>query len=225
MLLANNRGYCPWCKQGTAFDLMDSINFASPDFRDRYRNGPVSEGRPRTGVLVYQCLHCGDSIVLLEHELPSVPDDLPDGRTWREMVAPAQSPKSLPAAAPEGVRSLYEEASKCEAAGALRGAGVLYRAAVEELVKQQGGTGRDLNAKIESRRGTWPEELVDDLHEARMLGNDSIHAGITYSADEVEDVAGLIEEAVLLLYVQPEQKRAMKERRQVRRDAAKAKQS
>ncbi len=42
-----------------------------------------------------------------------------------------------------------------------------------------------------------------------MLGNDSIHAGLTYSAEEVEDVAKLIEEAVLVLYVQPEEKPAM----------------
>lgn len=32
-----------------------------------------------------------------------------------------------------------------------------------------------------------------------MLGNDSIHAGIAYSATEVEDFAKLIEEAVLVL--------------------------
>ena len=54
-----------------------------------------------------------------------------------------------------------------------------------------------------------------------MLGNDSIHAGITYSEQEVADVAGLIEEAVLVLYVQPEQKRAMREARKARRTANK----
>jgi hypothetical protein len=54
-----------------------------------------------------------------------------------------------------------------------------------------------------------------------MMGDDSIHRGLTYSADEVEDVAKLIEEAVLVLYVQPEEKRAMREARKTRRDAAK----
>lgn len=53
-----------------------------------------------------------------------------------------------------------------------------------------------------------------------MLGNDSIHAGITYTAEEVEDVAQQIEEAVLVLYVQPEQKRAMRDARTARRNAA-----
>jgi hypothetical protein len=44
-----------------------------------------------------------------------------------------------------------------------------------------------------------------------MLGNDSIHAGLTYTAEEVADVAEPIDEAVLVLYVQHEQKRAMQE--------------
>lgn len=97
----------------------------------------------------------------------------------------------------------------------------MYRAAVEELVKDQNATGADLYRKIDSLKGQLPTELVEDLHEARMLGNDSIHAGIAYSAEEVEDVAKLIEEAVLVLYVQPEEKRAMRNARKARRDAAK----
>lgn len=51
------------------------------------------------------------------------------------------------------------------------------------------------------------------VHEARTLGNDSIHAGILYSDEEVEDSAKLIEEAVLVLYVQPAHKRAMRDAR------------
>jgi hypothetical protein len=54
-----------------------------------------------------------------------------------------------------------------------------------------------------------------------MLGNGSIHEGVSYSAEEVEDVAKLIEEAVLVLYVQPREKRAMRDARKARREAAK----
>lgn len=97
----------------------------------------------------------------------------------------------------------------------------MYRAAVEEITREQEAVGGNLYNKIESLRGRLADELVDDLHEARMLGNDSIHAGITYSEEEVEDVAQLIEEAVLALYVQPEQKRAMRDARKARRSAAK----
>ena len=72
---------------------------------------------------------------------------------------------------------------------------MLYRAAVEELVRDQGATGNDLYRRIESLRSGPAAELVADFHEARMLGNDSIHDGWIYSADEVQDVASLIEEA------------------------------
>jgi hypothetical protein len=155
--------------------------------------------------------------VVLESELPAVADVLPDGKKWRRMVSPGQSPRTLHESVPEGIRNLYEEASLCENAVALRGAGVLYRAAVEELVKDQGATGPNLLSKIDSLKGKLAEELVEDFHEARLLGNDSIHAGITYSAEEVADVADLIVEAVTTIYVQPEEKRAMRVARQARR--------
>ncbi|QXJ24047.1 DUF4145 domain-containing protein [Actinomadura graeca] len=108
------------------------------------------------------------------------------------------------------------------AAGALRAAGVMYRAVVEELVKERGGTGKDLYAKIENLKVKGLDgDLVDDLHEARMLGNDSIHAGLIYSAEEVADIANLIEEATITLYVQPEERRRMRHARKARRDAVK----
>lgn len=99
----------------------------------------------------------------------------------------------------------------------------MYRATVEELAKDQQATGGNLYEKIESLKGKLSAELVEDLHEARMLGNDSIHAGLIYSAEEVEDVAKLIEEAVLVLDVQPEEKRAMRDARKARRDGSKPK--
>lgn len=223
MLFEDGTGFCPWHKRDSSFKQVHSVYNAAPIY-----SAPLSQAVPRaayeqptrTGVLILQCLHCSKSVVLLEHELKPVKDLFPEGRKWRTMVSPGQSPRTLAEAAPEGVRSLFAEASKCENAGAMRGAGVLYRAAVEELVEDQKATGPKLWHKIESLKGKLPDELVEDLHEARLLGNDSIHDGITYSAEEVADVAGLIEEAVLVLYVQPEQKRAMREARKARRSAS-----
>lgn len=40
-----------------------------------------------------------------------------------------------------------------------------------------------------------------------MLGNDSVHKGLEYAPDEVADIAGLIEEAALVWYVQPADER------------------
>ncbi|RXW31093.1 hypothetical protein C1706_13920 [Propioniciclava flava] len=170
-----------------------------------------------------ECLHCGKSVVLLETtvRIPAAEAGGEDEvKKWRTMVSPHESPRTLHESAPAAVRSLFAEASTCEKSNAFRAAGVMYRAAVEELTKDQKASGGTLFDKIESLKVKLSDELVQDLHEARMLGNDSIHAGITYSAEEVDDVARLIEEAVLVLYVQPEQKRAMRDARKARRSGA-----
>lgn len=217
LLFEDGRGYCPWCEQGTAFNTALDVHYAAPLFGGQYSFSLALESADRTGVLIYTCQHCEKSVVVLEHESkPSNNFDVTGARR-RVMVAPAPTPRSLDAAAPEEVRSLFGEASTCEKAGAMRGAGVMYRAAVEELVKVQGATGKNLYEKIESLNPKLPADLIKDLHEARMLGNDSIHAGIVYSEDEVADVASLIEEAILVLYVQPAQKQAMRTARAARR--------
>lgn len=136
-------------------------------------------------------------------------------------VWPELPPRSLAASAPDAMQSLFVEASVAESAGALRAAGALYRAAVEELAKDQGATAANLYDKIESLRGKIEDELIDDLHEARLLGNWSLHEGLAFSAEEVADVAELIVEAVHTLYVEPAERRALRDARKARRDAHK----
>ncbi|MFD3558115.1 hypothetical protein ACFWVU_00325 [Streptomyces sp. NPDC058686] len=54
-----------------------------------------------------------------------------------------------------------------------------------------------------------------------MAGNDAAHDGLAYSAEELADIAELIAETVLPLYVQPAQRAAMARQRAARRTAAK----
>lgn len=223
MLFENGAGFCPWHKSDSSFKAVLTVSPASPYFHHPWHTAQTPRADPvhNTSILVMECLHCRKSVVLLEMttRLPAEePGGEEEARTWRAMVSPHASPRELHESAPETVRSLFAEASACEKANAFRAAGVMYRAAVEELVKDRQATGTKLYHQIESLKGRLSDELVEDLHEARMLGNDSIHAGITYSQEEVEDVAGLIEEAVLELYVQPEQKRAMRDARRARRE-------
>lgn len=230
MLFEDGNGFCPWHKADSSFKTVFSQSHVSPYFSTP-RMGPEPHiGRKpiddsvRTGLVVVECLHCEKSMILLETVVrlpPEEPSGEKEERRWRTMVSPAQSPRALHESAPEAVRSLFAEASKCESAKAFRAAGVMYRAVVEELVKDQGADNWGLKDKIKSLKGKLPDELIEDLHEARMMGDDSIHKGITYSAEEVEDVAKLIEEAVLVLYVQPEEKRRMRDARRARRSGAK----
>ncbi len=181
-------GFCPWHKRDSSFKVVHSIFHASPTFGSpmgsaAYRSSP--EDSVRTGIVVMECLHCDKSVILLETEVQLPGEE--NSRIWRSMVSPQESPRELHESAPESVRGLYAEGSTCEKAKAFRAAGVMYRATVEEVVKDQKATGSKLWHKIESLKGKLADELVEDLHEARMLGNDSIHAGITYSEEEVTD--------------------------------------
>ncbi|MFP3471315.1 hypothetical protein R0J90_14840, partial [Micrococcus sp. SIMBA_144] len=84
----------------------------------------------------------------------------------------------------------------------------------------QGGTGRDLKAKINSLAQRLDAELLEDLHESRLVGNDSIHVGLQYAPEEIADVAELLWEAAFVLYEQPAQKASMRAARKARHDAA-----
>lgn len=137
------------------------------------------------------------------------------------MVWPSQTPRGLPSEVPESLRSLYAEASICEAAGSMRGAAGLYRAVVEVLAGDQGARTGSLYDKIEALRGRDVDvDIIDSLHEARLLGNWSLHDAVEFSPEEVEDVALLIADAIDQLYVLPAARSAMKAARAARRSSS-----
>ena len=109
-----------------------------------------------------------------------------------------------------------------ESAGALRAAAALYRAAVEDLRADLNAQGSNLHDRIEWLKtgSRLDEDLVDNPHEARLLGNWSLHQGLVFDTAEVGDVAELIDEAVYVQYVQPKrvERARMRERRRARRD-------
>ncbi|MEU9202962.1 DUF4145 domain-containing protein [Streptomyces sp. NPDC048332] len=142
----------------------------------------------------------------------------------KEWVLWPQPPvRPLPSEAPQLVRELFEEAAKAEQAGAFRLAGVGYRAVVEQIAKDRGATGRNLYEQITTLGILGVDaDVVNDFHEARLVGNDSVHDALAYSAEEIADIAGLIESAVLTLYVQPAQRARMAADRAARRAEAKA---
>jgi hypothetical protein len=139
-----------------------------------------------------------------------------------EQAHPSKTPRELPDDAPEAVREVFAEAALAEAAGAARLAGIGYRAAVEQIVKDKGTTGKNLYERITGLTAVGgTQEIVDAFHEARFVGNDAAHDGLAYSSDEIADIAELVIEAVTVLYVQPAQRARMAQQRAARRAAAK----
>ncbi|MET9402093.1 DUF4145 domain-containing protein [Kitasatospora sp. NPDC002965] len=213
-------GLCPNCHVHASF-FTESSAYVWPTYLANVRDigGHASAVKPRwvlqNGV---RCRHCDKTVVLQRVRLWN-----PDG-SWEtedvRQVWPLLEPRTIADSAPSTVRELFLEGARSEAARAYRAAGAMYRAAVEELCKDRGAEGPNLFKKIEDlvNRGV-SREIVDDLHEARFLGNWSLHDGLEFSAEEVGDVAELITEAVHVLYVQPEERRAMRDARKARRDA------
>lgn len=177
---------------------------------------------------LWSCDLCGRGIVeLVGHEGEGLslmaPDQEASKESWRRQVWPQPAPRELSPDVPEMVRTLYAEASRAENARSFRLAGVGYRAVVEEICKDQGATAYNLHGKIKelADRGL-PQDVVDAMHEARIVGNDSVHHNVEYAAEEIADLAEIIAEAVEILYVQPAERKRMADARKARSTAAKA---
>jgi Domain of unknown function (DUF4145) len=173
---------------------------------------------------VWTCAVCDRSSLYLQVFRASTEFDRAPTETL--LAWPRRTPRALNAVAPDEVRSLFSEASVAEYAGALRGAAGLYRAAVEAMLKDLSIEARTLYDRIEALRARGVgDDVMSDLHEARMLGNDSLHDGLVYSPEEVSDVAQLIEDVVEGLYVEPAHRTAMRDAREARRSGKQQSQS
>ncbi|MFE2842564.1 DUF4145 domain-containing protein [Streptomyces scopuliridis] len=217
-------GLCPNCHVHSGFSIRSSglSTYIWPHVQTEH---PSAEYQLEYGMrtwlrqILANCGHCGKSVVL--HQLIRFREYGETGEVPRVIqVWPERQPRELHASAPNAVRDLFAEGARAEAAEAFRAAGAMYRAAVEELCKDLGAEGNNLFSEINDlvNRGVT-REIVEDFHEARFLGNWSLHDGLEFSAEEVADVADLIAEAVHILYVQPEERRAMRDARKARRDA------
>ena len=134
---------------------------------------------------------------------------------------PARRPRELEEGVPEKVQSLFAEGSVAEQSGALRAAAALYRATVEEICADREAEGPKLFHKIEDLKNRGVDAgIVDDLHEARLMGNWTLHEGEPFAAEEVADVADLIVEATVVLYVQPAERARMRQARRARRNGS-----
>lgn len=221
---------CPHCERDTSLEVLENHRMA-PDWEKRAiglagaaRLPFFPQADEFTLLRVFRCMYCGQT-VLVELRWDAGDGNDPAAVMVRpaveaEIIWPDRSSRELPQETPGPVRDIFREASVCEAAGAFRGAAGLLRACVEEITSDQGATGRNLQDKINDlgvKVPTLGADMIRDLHDARLTGNWSLHDRVTFAADEVADVASLIEEAVDVIYVQPARRAAMAAARTTRR--------
>lgn len=202
---------------------MKSHEYQWSDFSDREGHLPVHPHDAWTQQECWICQLCGRSILeVIECRKKKYAKDALTEELSRLVLWPAPPPRVLHTDVPERIRSAYEEASRAENAGAARLAGVGYRSAVEELCKDQGAAHHALHGKIQELAAKGlPADVITALDETRIVGNDSVHHGVEYSAEELADIAELVAEATVILYAQPAQRRRMAESRKTRHQAAK----
>ncbi|MFJ8614133.1 DUF4145 domain-containing protein [Streptomyces sp. NPDC093675] len=235
-------GECPNCGLNVAFSHL-SRRDVWPALKERpFAGASSSGGGPAVPPPVFRavehvlaCQRCKKTAVVHQHWGPDIPregdpevavDAMKKKASkvrYLVLVHPRRASQSLDEAAPKEVRALFSEGTKCQEAGALRAAAAMYRATVEEICRDRNATGRNLKDKIAdlATKGV-PPDVVRDLDEARTLGNWSLHDGLAFSPEEVSDVASLIEEAVFIVYVQPDQRAALRAARKQRRDQFRA---
>ncbi|MEU1302494.1 DUF4145 domain-containing protein [Streptomyces shenzhenensis] len=214
-------GECPHCLRHTTLTCASHAALSKSGVKG-------TEHTVMKFLMVLRCDWCATDSVFLRLTAIKAQAAMPAGMTAQryqtmglEQVWPSKAPRQLASEAPEAVREVFAEAALAEAAGAFRLAGIGYRAAVEQIVKERGAGGKNLYERIAALKNLGaPQGIVDAFHEARFVGNDSAHDALAYSVEEIADIAELICEAVLVLYVQPAQRAAMAAQRAARRSAA-----
>jgi hypothetical protein len=206
-------GRCPNCNHHSGFNALWTARvWPQLDYSVNVTNDEL------VMLTVWSCLYCDKNHVeIAEFDRVEAGVERQPART--RLVFPVPAPRELPEVVPDVIRSLYREASVAESAGALRGAAGLYRATVEAICRDQNVSGSDLQKMIDALADLGlDEEIVQALHDARLTGNWSLHEGIEFTANEVADLAELVQEAIQILYVQPAERREFKEARAKRRE-------
>jgi phage-related protein len=93
---------------------------------------------------------------------------------------------------PESVKKLYIEAASISSKSP-RGAAALLRLAIQNLCKELGEEGKNMNADIANlvKKGL-PEIVQQSLDTVRVTGNDAVHPG-QINTDDIETVNKMFE--------------------------------
>lgn len=78
---------------------------------------------------------------------------------------------------PEKIVKVLKEAVDCFSAGHYTASAIMIRRTLEEICAHEGAEGHNLQARIEAlkSRVVLPTELLEVMHELRLLGNDAAH--------------------------------------------------
>lgn len=232
----NDVAACPYCGEVSTFDVDGRIQLEPEvvDFTDTdwERITSTREVDPDTKeIIAIRCRACAGLVILMDtFGMTSTGEEAPGvGVVERRVIDPPGSARRLPDEAPELMASFFQEAGVCEAVGALRAAGGLYRSAAEAMLDSR-VTGRDIPAKVNQFvqlpevDPSLAEELKATFTDARLVGREALHHGVDYSAQEIGELAELLCDAAEAVFAQPAQRQRRRQRQAQRIHAAELRQ-
>lgn len=235
-IFKNDVAACPYCGEVSTFDVdgriqlePEFVDFTSTDWE---RITSTREVDPDTKeIIAIRCRACAGLVILMDtFGMTSTGEEAPGvGVVERRVIDPPGSARRLPDEAPELMASFFQEAGVCEAVGALRAAGGLYRSAAEAMLDSR-VTGRDIPAKVNQFvqlpevDPSLAEELKATFTDARLVGREALHHGVDYSAQEIGELAELLCDAAEAVFAQPAQRQRRRQRQAQRIQAAELRQ-
>lgn len=239
----NDVAACPYCGEVSTFDVdgriqlePEVVDFTDTDWERITSTRAVDPDTKE--IIAIRCRACAGLVILMDtFGMTSTGEEAPGvGVVERRVIDPPGSARRLPDEAPELMASFFQEAGVCEAVGALRAAGGLYRSAAEAMLDSR-VTGRDIPAKV-NQFVQWLEEdpnlaevdpsLVEELKatftDARLVGREALHHGVDYSAQEIGELAELLCDAAEAVFAQPAQRQRRRQRQAQRIHAAELRQ-
>jgi hypothetical protein len=155
-------------------------------------------------VTVLQCMGCRDATIVVEKVI-SV--GAWTGVHWW----PVPGAGTLDPAVPDAVASAYDEGSRCLAVQADRGAVVMFRGALAEIVTNKGSAAAQAKGTLfnqldqMAQDGTLHPSLIEWAKEIRVLGNAGAHPNTLapVSHDDATDLSQLTRRMIEMLYELP----------------------
>jgi hypothetical protein len=201
--------YCPSCGAVRRMGIQTiGITFATPHAHSTPKPVLLGDGAP--GIVLLTCVQCQERIVVVAYIGPSGPAVVALPSTYGGLTTQAT---------PDAVSYYLDQAQRSQSIGALSAAIAMYRAALEQLLHEQGyGVGM-LNAKITALEAdpsppSWLRDLdADFLRVIKDLGNGAIHPNggdiekqQALDSQLVREVRELFVELLDDIYEQPKRK-------------------
>lgn len=215
---------CPYCDVTALFELLqqNNINLMAYLTKEKRSANHVKEvyRGPYLYAGLYRCQHCNGVVyLLLQDKMVNIEGAAyPLGEKIVIEMYPKRLPKVDPAIPPK-IAEDYIEAVKCFEAGSAKGAAVLCRRSLQNIMLDKGAKGENLYEQLNelAKRRVITPDLAELGHTIRLFGNVGAHPSSDgldeVSLKEASEILAFTEQLFMSLYVLPSRVQALRNRK------------